>query len=85
MTRYADKLVEVEQRYWRIIEDVARDIAGEQRTYFVSSWIPRRASITNEDDLGYFQGVGQNRLSSLFYDEVFDELWTRIMTPNESS
>ena len=83
MTRIED-LSEAEAKYRTQVMTTAFEMMGRQSEWVVPQNLPRRASITNEEDLGYFHGAGQNRLATLFYDPIFDELWTRIMQPHES-
>lgn len=43
--------------------------------------LPRKAQVTNNDDLGYFLRDGEGPLAAQFYDPIFDELWNRVMSP----
>ena len=46
--------------------------------------LPRKTQVTSEDDLGYFLSDNVGPLKDRFYDAIFDELWKRIITPQES-
>jgi chromosome partitioning protein len=45
---------------------------------FVLQNMPHKAAITDGNDLGYFLTSDGDRLRDLFYDKIFDELWTKI-------
>jgi hypothetical protein len=67
------------------IAETAKEVLRTDRDPRVSQNIPRKKQVTDNNDLGYFLKDAQNsRLSELFYDAVFNELWTRIMSPPES-
>lgn len=67
------------------IEDTVRELLGENAKGFIGQSLPRTVDIANGSDLGYFLGVGGNLLRDRFYDAIFDELWTRIIRPQESA
>jgi cellulose biosynthesis protein BcsQ len=66
-------------------EQLKTDMVRTGRPLMLDQNIPRKAAITNKDDLGYFLDDGHGQLlRDLFYDKVFDDLWSRIVesTPN---
>ncbi len=64
-----------------LINSTAREVLGLDHDPMIQQNIPRRAQITNQNDLGYFLSDSEGPLRTRFYDAVFDELWTRIMKP----
>jgi chromosome partitioning protein len=67
------------------IERTAQDILGASIEYVVQQNIPRKATVTSSDDIGYFLSDSEGTLRDRFYDAVFDDLWKRIMAPQESN
>ncbi len=77
---------DTETKFLKQIEETATEVLGAgRRPYVVPQTLPRKAQITQEDDLGYFLRDAQGPLRDRFYDAIFDELWTRINSPHESS
>ena len=70
-----------EQQYRDLAEQTARAILGTPLDPMILQNLPRRAQITNNNDLGYFLRDGEAPMKDRFYDAIFDELWTRIMSP----
>lgn len=77
MTREKD-LSASEEKYRDQIVATAEEVLGPCPDIFVKQNLPKKAAITNGDDLGYFLSdrVGPLRR---FYDPLFEELWTRVM------
>ena len=76
------QLTPTEGKYRNQILETARDVLGTDDNFMVEQNLPRKAAITNNVDFGYFLKDGNGaKLSELFYDKIFDELWTRIMQP----
>lgn len=78
MTREA-ALTTKEHEFLRQIKETAQEILGAADDILTEGSIPRRASITNEPDLGYFLSDGVGGLNR-FYDSVFDQIWQRMHT-----
>ena len=78
MTRQAE-MSGTERRYLQQIESTAEAIVGKPDATLVHN-IPRKAQITNEEDLGYFL-TDDNGPLSRFYDPAFDEIWQRMHSP----
>jgi chromosome partitioning protein len=83
MTRELD-MSDKEKQYFQQIEDTAQEILGGGREYMIKQNLPRKTQVTNENDLGYFLRDDKGWLADRFYNSIFDELWTRIVTPPES-
>ena len=83
MTRELD-MSDKERLFFQQIEATAQDVLGVGREYMIRQNMPRKTQVTNEDDLGYFLKDDKGWLAERFYNPIFDELWTRIMTPPES-
>jgi chromosome partitioning protein len=83
MTRQLE-MSQGEQVYFRQIEATAQDILGPGREYMIKQNLPRKTQVTEKDDLGYFLSDNVGPLADRFYNSIFDELWTRIMSPPES-
>ncbi len=83
MTRELE-LSRVESKYFDQVAVTAKEILGSDRDYRIAQNVPRKKQITDNDDLGYFLIDGVGPLRERFYDGVFNELWTRIMSPPES-
>lgn len=73
-----------ELRYRDVVADVANEVLG-LANHLVVGHIPRKAQVTNADDLGYFLSDSDGPLRERFYNSVFNELWTRIMGHPESA
>lgn len=56
----------------------ANSIEKLGRTFVCKGHLPKKACITNSDDLGYFTEDKEGSLSTEFYDPIFDELWETI-------
>lgn len=79
MTRQAE-MSSSEKRYLQQIEATAEEIVGKPGATLAHN-IPRRAQITNEEDLGYFLIEKEGEPLSRFYDPAFDEIWQRMHSP----
>lgn len=84
MTRLL-KLSETEQRYFDEIASTTKDVLHSDQEFRVTQNVPRKKQVTDNNDLGYFLSDDEGPLSERFYNAVFAELWTRIMSPGESS
>jgi cellulose biosynthesis protein BcsQ len=82
MTRQAE-MSSSEKRYLQQIEATAEEIVGKPGSTLALN-VPRRAQITNEEDLGYFLSDDNGPLSR-FYNPVFDEIWRRMHNPAPES
>lgn len=78
MTR-ASNLSDTEEKYLERTVDAVREIEGVDSANFVIHTLPRKAQITNSDDIGYFLSDNNGTLASQFYNPLFDKLWTQIM------
>jgi cellulose biosynthesis protein BcsQ len=69
------------------VNETAQEVLRRNDRLVVAQNLPSKVQITNESDLGYFlSDATGKRLSELFYDKIFDELWENIMKPpNRSS
>jgi chromosome partitioning protein len=67
------------------IVETAKAVLNTDVNFMVAQNMPRKAQVTNENDLGYFLSDAQGRLQERFYDAIFDELWTRIMSPQNQA
>lgn len=74
-----------EQKYFDEIADTAKEILRIDHDYRIPQNVPRKKQITDNNDLGYFLSDNGGALSEHFYNAAFSELWTRIMSPSESS
>ena len=79
MTRQAE-MSGSEKRYLQQVEATAEEIIGSPGSVLEHN-IPRRAQITNEEDLGYFLIEKEGGPLSRFYDPAFDEIWQRMHGP----
>ncbi len=75
MTRQSD-LSAAEIRAQNTAIETATEMLGQR--LMCSQNLPKRACITNSDDLGYFTSDNGGPLKSRFYDPIFDELWETI-------
>lgn len=63
------------------IEDTAKAIfppSREEAQIVLAKHLPRKTSITDNADLGYFLPDNQGTLRDNFYDPIFDDLWERL-------
>lgn len=70
-----------ETRYRNQVAETAKGVLGPDTDVMIARNLPRKTQITDRDDLGYFLSDADGPLRVRFYDEIFDELWTRIMAP----
>lgn len=80
MTRQAT-LTGREPSYRDEVEETARAIVGQDEAHVIQQNLPRKSSVTRDDDLGYFLNDNAGTLRDNFYDPIFDELWSRIFSP----
>lgn len=78
MTRNRD-LNDTEKKYLERIVDATCEIEGCEPDKFVVDTLPRKAQVTNNDDIGYFLSDANGPLSRQFYDPLFNKLWTHIV------
>lgn len=83
LTRRLERSATEDLHRERIVEAVKEEW-GLGADCFVAQSLPIKAQVTNEDDLGYFLSDDVGPLRDRFYDSIFNELWTRIMSPKES-
>jgi cellulose biosynthesis protein BcsQ len=61
------------------IKSIVQEELGIDWDPMIAQHVPRKVQISNGEDLGYFLKDSDNRrLSDVFYDAIFDELWRRI-------
>lgn len=77
MTR-ASNINDTEQKYLDRTVDAACEIEGVDRSGFEIHTLPRKAQVTNNDDIGYFLNDNSGSLASQFYNPLFNKLWTRM-------
>jgi cellulose biosynthesis protein BcsQ len=73
-----------EHDYFNEIAETTTDVLHNDQDFRITQNIPRKKQVTDSNDLGYFLSDAQGPLRDRFYDAAFDELWTRIMSPQES-
>lgn len=78
MTREAE-MSKSEKQYLQQIGATVEEATGSPSGVLQQN-IPRRAAVTNNDDLGYFLSDNNGPLNR-FYDPAFDEIWQRLHSP----
>jgi cellulose biosynthesis protein BcsQ len=70
-----------EQKYFNEVAATAKEVLRSDRDYRIAQNVPRRKAVTDSDDLGYFLEDADGQMRVRFYDAVFNELWSRIHSP----